>query len=135
MAATGGKKWAKRPRHVMWQDRLLPCAVFTATSEGFAPYYLAGIRHDLRQTTVVDREVTLGKKPHEGPGGGRAAGEWPGRKKQAGSASAKERRGTHRHTPLHSPGVGRYADGVCAGHRDGTLTGRTPSRRSRKSCR
>src|SRR5712691_4837105 len=38
-------------RHVMWQDRLRPCAVFTETSEGFAPYYLAGIRHDLSQTT------------------------------------------------------------------------------------
>jgi len=35
----------------MWQDRLHPCAVFTATSEGCAPYYLARIRHDLRQTT------------------------------------------------------------------------------------
>jgi len=35
----------------MWQDRLRPCAVFTETSEGFAPYYLAGIRHDLSQTT------------------------------------------------------------------------------------
>ncbi len=35
----------------MWQDRLRPCAVFTETSEGFAPYYLAGIRHDMRQTT------------------------------------------------------------------------------------
>ena len=36
----------------MWQDRLRPCAVFTETSEGFAPYYLAGIRHDLSQTTA-----------------------------------------------------------------------------------
>jgi hypothetical protein len=35
----------------MWQDRLRPCAVFTKTSEGFAPYYLAEIRHDLSQTT------------------------------------------------------------------------------------
>ena len=26
----------------MWQDRLHPYAVFTETSEGFAPYYLAG---------------------------------------------------------------------------------------------
>jgi len=25
---------------------------FTETSEEFAPYYLAGIRHDLRQTTL-----------------------------------------------------------------------------------
>jgi hypothetical protein len=45
------QKGGKRSRHVMWQDRLRPCAVFTATSEGFAPYYLAGIRHDLSQTT------------------------------------------------------------------------------------
>ena len=37
----------------MWQDRLRPCAVFTETSEGFAPYYLAGIRHDLSQTTAI----------------------------------------------------------------------------------
>ena len=37
----------------MWQDRLHPCAVFTATSGGFAPYYLAGIRYDLRQTTPI----------------------------------------------------------------------------------
>jgi len=35
----------------MWQDRLHPWAVFTETSRGFVPYYLAGIRHDLRQTT------------------------------------------------------------------------------------
>src|SRR2546426_7781142 len=42
-----GKKGKKRPRHVMWQDRWRPCAVFTETSEGFAPYYLAGIRHDM----------------------------------------------------------------------------------------
>ena len=35
----------------MWQDRWRPCAVFPETSEGFAPYYLAGIRHDMRQTT------------------------------------------------------------------------------------
>jgi hypothetical protein len=26
--------------------------VFTKTSAGFPPYYLAGIRHDLRQTTI-----------------------------------------------------------------------------------
>src|SRR2546422_11381975 len=51
MAATPGQKEEKRPRHVMWQDRWRPCAVFTETSEGFAPYYLAGIRHDIRQTT------------------------------------------------------------------------------------
>src|SRR5713101_7044607 len=37
----------------MWQEHLRPCAVFTETSEGFAPYYLAGIRHDLSQTTIV----------------------------------------------------------------------------------
>jgi hypothetical protein len=35
----------------MWQDHLRPCAVFTVTSEEFAPYYLAEIRHDMRQTT------------------------------------------------------------------------------------
>jgi hypothetical protein len=27
--------------------------VFTETSEGFAPYYLAEIRHDLSQTTAA----------------------------------------------------------------------------------
>src|SRR2546426_8744759 len=43
----------------MWQDRLLHCVVFTKTSEEFAPHYLAGIRHDLRQTT--DHVVTEGK--------------------------------------------------------------------------
>ena len=36
----------------MWQDRLLHCVVFTKTSEEFAPHYLAGIRHDMRQTTI-----------------------------------------------------------------------------------
>jgi hypothetical protein len=36
----------------MWQDRLLHCVVFTKTSEEFAPHYLAGIRHDMRQTTA-----------------------------------------------------------------------------------
>jgi hypothetical protein len=35
----------------MWQGRLLHCVVFTKTSEEFAPYYLAEIRHDMRQTT------------------------------------------------------------------------------------
>jgi hypothetical protein len=35
----------------MWQHYLRPCAVFTETSEGFAPHYLAEIRHDLSQTT------------------------------------------------------------------------------------
>jgi hypothetical protein len=35
----------------MWQDLLLHCVVFTKTSEEFAPYYLAEIRHDMRQTT------------------------------------------------------------------------------------
>jgi hypothetical protein len=55
MATTAGKKWAKRPRHVMWQDRLRPCAVFTETSERFAPYYLAEIRHDLSQTTPTPK--------------------------------------------------------------------------------
>ena len=35
----------------MWQNLLRPSAVFTKTSEVFAPYYLAGIRHDMRQTT------------------------------------------------------------------------------------
>ena len=48
-----GRKWAKRPRHVMWQNRLYPCAIFTETSGEFAPHYLAGIRHDLRQTTAA----------------------------------------------------------------------------------
>jgi hypothetical protein len=38
----------------MWQDYWRPCAVFTATSEGFAPYYLAEIRHDLSQTTITE---------------------------------------------------------------------------------
>ena len=51
MAGTPGQKREKRPRHVMWQDHLRPCVVFTETSEEFAPYYLAGIRHDIRQTT------------------------------------------------------------------------------------
>ena len=37
----------------MWQHRLCPCAVFTEASEGFAPHYLAEIRHDLSQTTLV----------------------------------------------------------------------------------
>ena len=36
----------------MWQNRLCPCAVFTETSEGFSPHYLAEIRHDMRQTTI-----------------------------------------------------------------------------------
>jgi len=36
----------------MWQNLLRHCTVFTETSEGFAPYYLAGIRHDMRQTTL-----------------------------------------------------------------------------------
>jgi len=53
MAATPGQKGEKRPRHVMWQDHLRPCAVFPVTSEEFAPYYLAGIRHDIRQTTLL----------------------------------------------------------------------------------
>src|SRR2546427_10373337 len=35
----------------MWQNLLRHYTVFTETSEGFAPYYLAGIRHDMRQTT------------------------------------------------------------------------------------
>ncbi len=37
----------------MWQNLLRHCTVFTETSEGFTPYYLAGIRHDMRQTTRV----------------------------------------------------------------------------------
>jgi hypothetical protein len=37
----------------MWQNLLRHCTVFTETSEGFAPYYLAGIRHDMRQTTFI----------------------------------------------------------------------------------
>jgi hypothetical protein len=52
MAATPGQKGEKRPRHVMWQDHLRPRSVFTVTSEEFAPYYLAEIRHDMRQTTI-----------------------------------------------------------------------------------
>jgi len=51
MAAIPGQKEEKRPRHVMWQGHLRLCAVFTVASEEFAPYYLAGIRHDIRQTT------------------------------------------------------------------------------------
>ena len=43
----------------MWQDHLRPCAVFTETSEEFAPYYLAGIRHDIRQTTVTSIVTNL----------------------------------------------------------------------------
>src|SRR5258708_6615965 len=46
-----GKKGKKRPRHVMWQNLLHHCAVLTKVSEEFAPHYLAGIRHDMRQTT------------------------------------------------------------------------------------
>ncbi len=37
----------------MWQNLLRHYTVFTETSEGFAPYYLAGIRHDMRQTTCL----------------------------------------------------------------------------------
>ena len=37
----------------MWQNLLRHCAVLTKVSEEFAPHYLAGIRHDMRQTTVV----------------------------------------------------------------------------------
>jgi len=51
MAAIPGQKEEKRPCHVMWQDHLRLCAVFTVASEEFPPYYLAGIRHDIRQTT------------------------------------------------------------------------------------
>jgi hypothetical protein len=47
----------------MWQDYWRPCAVFTATSEGFAPYYLAEIRHDLSQTTVVLSFIYAGAPP------------------------------------------------------------------------
>src|SRR5712691_2291407 len=36
--------------------------MFTETSEEFAPYYLAGIRHDMRQTTVWD----LYAEPYDG---------------------------------------------------------------------
>jgi hypothetical protein len=35
----------------MWQNILRHCAVLTKVSEEFAPHYLAGIRHDMRQTT------------------------------------------------------------------------------------
>ena len=35
----------------MWQNLLRHCAVLTKVSEEFAPHYLAGIRHDMRQTT------------------------------------------------------------------------------------
>src|SRR2546423_10459999 len=50
----------------MWQDRLLHCVVFTKTSEELAPHYLAGIRHDMRQTTggpstSTDSEVTASR--------------------------------------------------------------------------
>jgi hypothetical protein len=55
-------KREKRLRHIMWQDHGRPCAVFTKISELFAPYYLAGIRHDLRQTTLHVRP-SLPKKP------------------------------------------------------------------------
>src|SRR5713101_5984859 len=48
----------------MWQDRLRPCAVFTETSEGFAPYYLAGIRHDLSQTTLTPTEQAYTELQH-----------------------------------------------------------------------
>jgi hypothetical protein len=58
-----GRKWAKRPRHVMWQNRLHPCAVFTETSGGFAPHYLAQIRHDLRQTTLRAISKAVGRSP------------------------------------------------------------------------
>ena len=36
----------------MWQKILCHCAVLTKVSEEFAPYYLAEIRHDMRQTTI-----------------------------------------------------------------------------------
>ena len=60
-----GRKWAKRPRHVMWQNRLYPCAIFTETSGEFAPHYLAGIRHDLRQTTLGPRNPAM-RQTHNG---------------------------------------------------------------------
>src|SRR5438874_9366767 len=48
----------------MWQNLLRPSALFTKTSEVFAPYYLAGIRHDMRQTTpragTIDRYASPG---------------------------------------------------------------------------
>jgi len=37
----------------MWQKILCHCAVLTKVSEEFAPYYLAEIRHDMRQTTFA----------------------------------------------------------------------------------
>ena len=37
----------------MWQNLLRHCAVLTKVSEEFAPHYLAGIRHDMRQTTEL----------------------------------------------------------------------------------
>src|SRR5262249_48076259 len=37
----------------MWQNLLCHCVVFTKASEEFAPYYLAEIRHDMRQTTIL----------------------------------------------------------------------------------
>ncbi len=49
----------------MWQDRWRPCAVFTETSEGFAPYYLAGIRHDIRQTTPSKRVRESSRLRHD----------------------------------------------------------------------
>ena len=51
-AAPRGHKGEKRSRHVMWRNLLRHCAVLTKVSEEFAPHYLAGIRHDMRQTTL-----------------------------------------------------------------------------------
>ena len=48
-----GRKWAKRSRHVMWQNRLHPCAVFTETSGGFAPHYL----DSCPLLVIVEREI------------------------------------------------------------------------------
>jgi hypothetical protein len=65
MAAIPEQKGEKRPRHIMWQDHSRPCAVFTVTSEEFAPYYLAEIRHDMRQTTVEQAFRTCKTAPLE----------------------------------------------------------------------
>src|SRR5215510_7231572 len=50
----------------MWQNLLCHCVVFTKASEEFAPYYLAEIRHDIRQTTVRQVKQCLSvRRPRE----------------------------------------------------------------------
>jgi hypothetical protein len=46
----------------MWQNLLHHCAVLTKVWEEFAPHYLAGIRHDMRQTTKV---LELTTRPYD----------------------------------------------------------------------